>query len=166
MPRSKDLSLGCPGTRVSWLRLFMWWCQVNVCMQRTLSAHCASEHLVRRRLFFWTIESRNIVRDSYASDHLLWKWQWCEMGRFHHSLVFKAKLFSFIFCDVSCMVFHSLQHYSFQTGDIMYNSYVLKKEKLTLDEGFGEAIFTNLGVLITVTDSSGSLLAKDVVPLC
>ena len=48
----------------------------------------------------------------------------------------------------------------------MYNSYVLKKEKLTLDEGFGEAIFTNLGVLITVTDFSGSLLPKGVVPLC
>lgn len=82
------------------------------------------------------------------------------MGIFHHSLLFKAKPFSFIF------VFHSLQHYSFQAGDIMYNSYVLKEEKLPLDEGFGGVIFTNLGVLITVTDFAGSLLAKDIVPLC
>lgn len=48
----------------------------------------------------------------------------------------------------------------------MYNSYVLKEEKLPLDEGFDEAIFTNLGVLITVTDSPGSILTKNIVPLC
>lgn len=112
MPCSKDLSPRCPGTLVSWLRLFLRWCQENVCAQRSLSARSASELLVMLRLFFWTRECRNITE---GFDFFFFPFFFfvemtarCEMGTLHHSHVFKAKPFSFICGDVSCMVFHFL----------------------------------------------------------